>query len=270
MGENLPAVQLGEMAAADVGIATGVAAGEFHTCAFSNSRSGQFVGSVKCWGANGSGQLGLGDANNRGDDPGEMNLLPNVELGGDFVAKAVVAGDYHTCALSVTGSVKCWGSGAAGQLGTGAKSAKGNMPRQMGDALWPIDLHKSVPASAIAAGGQHTCAILTGGSVKCWGSNDKGQLGHGDIKYRGDDENEMGANLPVTNLGTDAMDEDQPATAVAIVAGTQHTCALLKDGRVKCWGFNEMGQLGLGDVLARGDEMDEMGDALPAVELGTK
>ena len=99
--------------------------------------------------------------------------------------------------------------------------------------------------------------------MKCWGYNGDGELGLGDTTSRGDGwPGEMGDNLPAVDLGTGR-------TATAIAAGGNHTCALLDDATVKCWGFNGYGQLGLGDTVARGDEVGAMGDSLPAVDLGT-
>lgn len=85
------------------------------------------------------------------------------------------------------------------------------------------------PGGVGASGGSHTCAILTDDSVKCWGGNYNGQLGLGDTNSRGDESNEMGDNLPAVNLGTGR-------TAKAIATGGYHTCALLDNDSVKCWG----------------------------------
>ena len=89
----------------------------------------------------------------------------------------------------------------------------------------------------LSAGGSHTCAIVFDGSVRCWGLNDKGQLGLGDTANRGDAAGEMGDNLPAVDLGTGR-------TATAISAGTNHTCALLDNGSLKCCGENQTGELG--------------------------
>src|SRR5690606_9674905 len=113
-----------------------------------------------------------------------------------------------------------------------------------------------------AAGQLHTCAMFNDGSVKCWGMNSSGQLGLGDTSNRGDGSNEMGDNLPNVDLGGGR-------TATDITAGATHTCAILDDGSAKCWGANNSGQLGLGDTSNRGDGSNEMGDSLPAVDLGT-
>lgn len=113
---------------------------------------------------------------------------------------------------------------------------------------------------SISAGGSRSCALLEGGLVDCWGSNTLGQLGLGDGRDRGDDPGEMGDNLRPVNLGTGR-------TATAIAAGGEHTCALLADGAVKCWGLNLDGRLGLGDTQGRGGNPGEMGENLPTVDL---
>ena len=95
--------------------------------------------------------------------------------------------------------------------------------------------------------------------MKCWGGNDKGQLGYGDKIPRGGELDDMGDALPSVNLGRSVL---------AISAGGEHTCALLEDRTVRCWGDNGYGELGLGDMANRGDDSGEMGDALPAVDIG--
>jgi alpha-tubulin suppressor-like RCC1 family protein len=130
----------------------------------------------------------------------------------------------------------------------------------MATALPAIDLGSYQVAIALAVGGQHSCALLAGGCVKCWGSNSYGQLGQGDTNPRGDDTGEMGDWLPCIDLAT---------TASAIAAADNHTCALLDDDTVRCWGDNTSGQLGLGDTSGRGDQPGEMGVNLPAVALGS-
>ena len=104
--------------------------------------------------------------------------------------------------------------------------------------------------------------MLDDRSVKCWGWNYNGQLGYGDTIQRGDGAGEMGDALPAVALGTGR-------TVVSIAAGWYHTCAVLDDRSVKCWGGNYDGELGYGDTIWRGKGAGEMGDALPAVALGT-
>lgn len=248
MGEALPAVDLGGDAIIDV------AAGEYHTCARLED------GKLACWGHNGQGQLGLGDTNTRGDAPGEMGAaLAAVDLG-SHATLDVALGTSHTCALQANGRIKCWGTNISGQLGAGDVRSRGDEPEEMGDALPFVDLGAGVRAVALAAGSGHTCALLESGDVKCWGRNDFGQLGLGDTQTRGDRPGEMGDALPAVDLGTGR-------TARQITVGHAHTCALLDDGSVKCWGCSGNGRLGLGDEGNRGDEFAEMGDALPTVTL---
>ncbi len=187
--------------------------------------------------------------------------LAAVSLGASKTAVAIAAGGNHTCALLNDGSVKCWGGNNAGQLGLGDTNQRGDQPNEMGDNLPVVSLGAGKTALAIAVGGVHMCALLNDGSVKCWGSNTYGELGLGDTNKRGDEANEMGDNLPAVSLGAGK-------TAIAMAIGGVHTCTLLNDGSVKCWGVNNYGKLGLGDTSDRGAGPNEMGDNLPAVDLG--
>ena len=254
----------GPPAAADGGEAPGnpatfrsISAGDFHACAIVDD------GTVKCWGDNFLGQLGYGDQNRRGGGPGEMgDNLPTVDLGTGRTARAITAGGSHTCALLDNGTVKCWGLGQFGQLGYGSNLSRGGLPNQMGDNLPPVDLGTGRTAIAITAGSSHTCAILDTGNVKCWGQGALGQLGTGSSVVLGDGPGEMGDNLPTVALGTGR-------TATSLAVGDLHTCAVLDNSTVKCWGFNDFGQLGYGDTVERGDGPGEMGNSLPTVDLGT-
>jgi cysteine-rich repeat protein len=250
MADYLPLVDLGTgHTATFVGMGTG------HACAVLDT------GAVKCWGYNGSGVLGLGDGLSRGDQPNQMgDYLPSVSLGTRRTAKSIAAGDAHTCAVLDNGAVKCWGSNTAGQLGLGDALGRGAKPDQMGDLLPTVNLGTGRTARAVVAGALHTCVLLDDGSVKCWGGNSSGQLGLGDVINRGDLPGQMGDSLPSVDFGTGR-------SAKQIASGLDHTCALLDDGTVKCWGANNNGELGLGDTNARGDQRSELGDALPAVLL---
>jgi hypothetical protein len=253
MGDNLPEVDLGTGRTA-----TALAASNVHTCALLDNNQ------VRCWGSNVYGQLGLGDTSARGDNPGEMgDSLLAVSLGTGRTATVLGAGFDHNCALLDNGAVKCWGGNGNGQLGLGDQATRGDNAGEMGDNLPAVDLGTGRSAAALATGGYYTCALLDNGQVKCWGRNNAGQLGLGDTSYRGDGPGEMGDSLPAVDLGTGR-------TATALAAGTNHTCALLDNGQVKCWGENGFGQLGLGDTSHRGDNSGEMGDNLPAVDLGTE
>jgi len=252
MSDLLPVVDLG------TGItASAVAAGDFHSCALLDTAE------VKCWGDNRSGQLGYGDTNNRGDNPAEMgNALPTVDLGTGRTVVAIAPGDFHTCALLDNGSIKCWGKNLDGQLGYGDTNNRGDNAGEMGNALPTIDLGTGRTATAISAGDGHTCALLDNGTLKCWGESKLGQTGHGSKLSLGDNPSEMGNALPAVDLGTGR-------TATAMTAGDFHSCAILDNGTLKCWGKNIYGQLGYGDTNNRGDNAGEMGNALPTIDLGT-
>jgi cysteine-rich repeat protein len=231
-----------------------LAAGGHHSCALFKH------GRVKCWGDNVYGQLGLGNTLDTGDEPDEMGPnLPAIDLGTGKTAKAISAGGDHTCAILNDDSIKCWGHNLHGRLGLGDTGNRGGQPNQISDNLPPTNLGTGKTTKAIDARTAHTCAILNDGSVKCWGNNSTGRLGLGDTYSRGNAPNQMGDNLPAVNLGTGEI-------ALAIATGQSHTCAVLQDD-VKCWGNNGPGQLGLGDTYWRGDQPGEMGDNLPAVLL---
>ena len=234
-----------------------ISTGEYHTCALLDNAS------VKCWGFNTYGQLGQGSYLDLGDGSGEMgNNLATTDLGSGRTATAVSAGKDHACALLDDASVKCWGENSKGQLGQGSTTTRGDGANEMGDNLATTDLGSGRSATAISAGGQHTCALLDDASVKCWGLGDVGQLGQGSSSNLGDGGSEMGDNLAAIDLGSGR-------TATAISAGMYHTCAVLDDASVKCWGYNHKGQLGQGSTSNLGDGGSEMGDNLAAIDLGS-
>jgi alpha-tubulin suppressor-like RCC1 family protein len=251
MGDNLPVVDLGTGRTA-----TAIIGSTSITCAILDNAS------VKCWGSNSYGQLGYGHTNDLGDASDEMgDNLAAVDLGTGRTATAISFGALHTCAILDNASVKCWGQG--GKLGYGNTNNIGDNSSEMGDNLPVVDLGTGRTATAISAGLNHTCAILDNASVKCWGYNNyNGQLGYGDTSSKGFYSNEMGDNLTAVDLGTGR-------TATAISAGFNHTCAILDNASVKCWGSNSNGQLGYGHTNDLGDGSNEMGDNLAAVDLGT-
>ncbi len=251
MGDALPPVQLGTGRTA-----LSLVAGYGHTCALLDDLS------LKCWGFNLYGMLGLANGQNRGDGPGEMgDALAAVNLGTGRRAVSVAAGVYNTCALLDDASVKCWGANAYGQLGQGDTLYRGHLPGSMGDALPTINLGTGLTAKSLHVGQQHVCAILTNDRVKCWGANQEGKLGLGDLLHRGDQPGEMGDALPFVDFGA-------TQTAVSMAAGSNHNCAALTSGSLKCWGTNNGGELGYGDERSRGALLSDMGATLPAVSLG--
>jgi hypothetical protein len=250
MGDSLPAVDLG----AD---AVGIAAGWYHACAV------LVGGSLKCWGRNTYGALGLGDTAHRGDGPGEMgDHLPTVSLGSGETVVSVTLGDLYSCALLASHKLKCWGKNYNGQLGQGDTIARGDGPGEMGDALPEVLLGSGFVVEQAAAGVNHTCAVSEAGTLKCWGLNTYGQLGLEDTQTRGDGPGEMGDSLPAVSLGTGL-------SAVRVTAGYGATCVQLTGGQMKCWGLGSYGTLGLGDTHIRGDGPGEMGDALPVTPTGS-
>ena len=167
----------------------------------------------------------------------------------------VTAGDNFSCALLYDGSVKCWGYNGDGQLGLGDTKTRGNGANEMGVNLPAVNLGTGRTATAIQSGYGHTCALLDDGSVKCWGNNSSGELGQGDMFNRGDGPNEMGANLLKVDLGTAGLGIAHTAKKISV--GISHTCVILDDNTTKCWGLNGDGQLGLGDTDTRGDAAED-------------
>jgi len=222
---------------------------------------------AKCWGANAYGELGLGDIQARGDVADELgDHLPFLELGLGRKIKSLAPGGGFTCALLDDGSVKCWGFCVVGACGIGDLNLRGDNPNEMADNLPAVPLGAGRTAKAINSGASHTCAILDNDTLKCWGQNTYGNLGQGDTMDRGNLPGQLGDTLPPISFGTNLI-------VLQTAGGTGFHCAILKDvvsggKQVKCWGANALGQLGLGDVVMRGDEPGEMGDALPAVNLG--
>ncbi len=137
----------------------------------------------------------------------------------------MAAGGAHTCALRNDGTVYCWGDNWEGQLGDGTTAL--SRPT-------PVAVAGLTGATALAAGGSHTCALQSDGTVACWGDNYYGQLGDGTTTSR---------PTPVAVAGLSG------ATALAV--GGSHTCALRNDGTVACWGANYYGQLGDGTFTDR-------------------
>jgi alpha-tubulin suppressor-like RCC1 family protein len=215
------------------GLRRGVAAianGVRHGCALMRS------GGVKCWGINSNGTLGDGTTSRR---------FAPVQVSGLTGVAAIAPGGDHSCALTNAGAVKCWGFNRSGALGDGTTS----------DRSRPVDVTGlSSGVKSIAAGFGHSCALTTAGGVKCWGSNLRGQLGDGTTSER---------LTPVHVSGLSSG-------VIAIAAGVAYSCALTNAGAVKCWGYNEYGQLGDGTTSQRSTPVDVsgLGGGVAAIATG--
>ena len=223
-----------------------VARGDAHTCVATAS------GTVRCWGNNFDGELGYGNTNTIGD-----NELPksagDVAVGGTVVQ--ITAGDRYTCAVLSGGSVRCWGYAFGGALGYGSANTNNigdnELPQDVGD----VNVGGLVVQVSCGAG--QTCALLEGGTVRCWGTSSNGALGYGNT-----------SSVGVTQTPAAAGDVNIGGSVLQISAGYGHTCALLDNGSVRCWGWNNYGQLGYGNTNNIGD--NETPASVGNVNIGGK
>ena len=195
-------------------------------------------GGLKCWGFGHLGQLGYGDTSHRGGGANQMGSdLPWVNLGAGRGAKQVAVGNSYTCAIRDDDSLMCWGINDTGQLGNGGTViCRGSITCAKSPTL--VNLGTGVSAKKVAVHHRHTCAILDDDSVKCWGSNVSGQLGYSDTTNR--------STPPDTSI-----DFGVGKSAKKIALGAFHACAILNDDSLKCWGYNDWGQVGDGTITDR-------------------
>lgn len=192
-----------------------ISAGAFHTCVVFLDRT------AKCWGEEGFYQLG----NTKKTSAQMASSVKDVDFAVD-----IAAGESHTCAQLLNGNIQCWGNNRYGQLG--------NLSAE--NAERPVLVSGINTAVQISAGAFHTCSVLSSGSVKCWGNNFYGQLGNGS-KY--------GPKLCSESKTSCSTAPDWVSGLMdvkSVTAGAFHTCALMNDATVKCWGDNASGQLGNG------------------------
>jgi len=227
-----------------------VTRGDLHTCIATAG------GKVRCWGAASYGQLGYGNTNTIGDDElprtaGDVNISATASV------VQVAAGSGFTCAVLDSGAVRCWGYSGDGALGYGPSNTN-----NIGDNEVPADAG-DVPVGGlvveVSCGASQTCALLDTGAVRCWGSNNYGQLGYPGV-----------ANVGISNTPQSVADINGEVSfggkALQIAAGAAHTCALLENGAVRCWGWNNHGQLGYGNTANVGD--DETPASVGDINLG--
>jgi alpha-tubulin suppressor-like RCC1 family protein len=211
--------------------ATAVAAGANHSCALLAG------GTVECWGYNSEGQLGNG-TNTSSNTPVAVSMLSG--------ATAIATGAYHSCALLASGTVECWGYNSEGQLGNGTNT----------NSNTPVAVSTLSGAAAITAGFGDSCALLSNGTLQCWGYNAEGELGNNDPTF-------TNSSLPVTVVGYVV-----PGAGVKkFVSGDYHSCALISDGTVQCWGINGSGQLGNGSYNNSSTPVAVTGLSGPAIAI---
>jgi len=251
MGDYLPVVDFGSGQ-----VPVEVHTSHYRTCVLSTFQD------FKCFGAGYWGMLGTGDYYWRGNSANEMgDNLPFTYFGSGQYASSFSMGEIHTCVIiQSTAKVKCFGSNLYGEFGVGSKLDQGGKATTSGKYMKASMLGSNLGAMQVSAGQYFTCVLLDSYMIKCFGLNDKGQLGYGDIENRGDDANEMGDYLPYVSLGSGK-------TVTSVHLGKEHVCATLNDNSFKCFGNNEFGQLGSGDPKSRGNTTSQMGDYLMAVNL---
>ncbi|OVE81626.1 hypothetical protein BVY03_03220 [bacterium K02(2017)] len=221
---------------------TKITSSGLHTCALLENQT------VKCWGSNSDGQLGL-FAGDKSDTPVLIQGLnsPVIDVAAEF---------QDTCAILQNGQIKCWGKdyaslpvtiepvqGVSEFITTGYDYKEGCATKNDGSAqCWGLT-GRSVNLShlevdALSLGISHYCALLTSGNAKCWGINSFGNLGDGTFDSHFDVNNPNGEKYPLVDvIGLNGQ-------AVEIKSGYKHNCTLLENGGMKCWGSNQYNQLG--------------------------
>lgn len=190
-----------------------ISTGESQTCAIAT------VGSSWCWGSNSDGQLGNGELSTS-SDPVATYLLPSMQK-----VTMIESGGSHSCLLTTQANLICWGLNDVGQVGD-TQSDTGTLPYYLEDAKF----------MKVATGTRHTCGLKNESTIVCWGDNEMAQLGNNST---------FSSSVPV------AVQLPEGATAREIAAGDSHTCALLDNDDVMCWGSNSKGKLGDGSTTQR-------------------
>ncbi len=185
--------------------AQNVSSGDKHTCMM------RAEGRITCFGRNKTGQLGDGTT---------TDSVMGVDAVGITDPAQIVTGRYHSCARQADGRVFCWGDNYEGQIGDGSNNNR----------LSPVEVTSlGTDVAQLSAGGMHTCAILTNGTLHCWGKGSNGLLGNGSTGDK---------NQPVLVPGLSQISR--------VAGGQTHTCAIQSDGTLWCWGKNTSGEIGVG------------------------
>ena len=203
--------------------------GDRHQCSIN------LGGTAQCWGDNDDGQLGDGSRQ-------ASARLPRPVVGVMRYA-ALGAGVTHTCGVTESGDVYCWGSNDEGELGDGTTIGRSAPVRVAGTGTYQI----------VRGGRGHTCALDVEGQVRCWGSNVHGQLGDSTTDSR---------SVPTL------VHLPGRTAAVAIATGDEHSCAVLNNNRVVCWGSNAFGQLGSTTRTGASGPVEVLGVQATAIAAG--
>ncbi|MDC3282031.1 hypothetical protein OAV46_03230 [Euryarchaeota archaeon] len=195
-----------------------ISSGHSHDCAIVED------GELFCWGDIVWSTYGPNSSNIPINSPRKMDFSNNLS------AVAVDTSYRSTCAILNDTSTKCWGVNENGQLGDGTQASSGGSENNYVGRMVNVSFSGESYAVALASSMRHRCAIMNNGSIQCWGQNNAGQVGIGSTGYA--------VTTPqLVNIG-------ENVSAVGISAGRFHTCVLLNDSSVKCWGYNGDGQLG--------------------------
>ena len=207
-----------------------VSSGKDHTCGIIDN------GNALCWGSAADGKLGNGASSGSYSTPAALNLNESFAL--------ISAGESHTCGIINDGTMYCWGSAADGKLGNGVSS---------GSYSTPAAVSSSEKFISVSAGSSHTCGVTSAGNALCWGSAVDGKLGNG---------------ITSGNYSSPAI-VNTTEKFISISAGSTHTCGLLEDNSIMCWGANNYGQLGIGTDSAAEANPSAVSGNYSIVSLGS-
>lgn len=238
LGDGGTGRQLAPRAVALLSGVSAISAGKEHTCAIAAPNQ-----SAYCWGDDTNGELG----NGAGGDSAQPQLI---ELTSS--TSSIAAGEDHTCAV-ISGAVKCWGSRANGKLGDYCEATTCNTSMPTPSSVFYSDFSLLAACSRVGVGREHSCALLTNGTVACWGQNNNGQLGDGS-------SDAFSSTVRTVSTLTSATD---------LAVGDYHTCAV-QGGKVFCWGKNGTRQLGqpTGDSFNTPQEVPAL-SGITAVNAGS-